>query len=252
MSEPIRIFVGCAPNHDDAESQVVLEWSIRKHASRPVEITWMMLSKDPESPFYGWDTAQWVTPFSGLRWAVPELCGFEGRAIYCDSDVIFLDDPAKLFDQEFPPLACVLGAPNARVCVSVWDCARAERRVLSIDAMRRDSTLHGTMYDLFRRSDVQRGVWSGRWNDCDELTPETQCLHYTDMHTQPQLEYAIPRLARAGRKHWFDGSTQRHPNPEVRNLFLGLFAEAAQHGYSVDRYMQHEPFGPIKKRSFAR
>jgi len=77
MTESIKIFVGCAPNYEDAESQAVLEWSIRKHASQPVEITWMMLSNDPETLFTQWETNKWSTPFSGLRWAVPELCDFK-------------------------------------------------------------------------------------------------------------------------------------------------------------------------------
>ena len=66
---PVRVFVGCAPNHEDAESQAVLEHSIRKHASLPVDITWMKLSRDPVSPFSGWNTELWPTPFSGFRWA---------------------------------------------------------------------------------------------------------------------------------------------------------------------------------------
>lgn len=59
----IRVFVGCAANHEDAESQSVLEYTLRKYASDDLEITWMKLSRDPESQFYcdiengrGWNT----------------------------------------------------------------------------------------------------------------------------------------------------------------------------------------------------
>jgi hypothetical protein len=102
----IRLFVGCAANHEDLESQAVLEWSIRKHASEPVEITWMRLSRDPASPWSGWATERWATPFSGFRWAIPEVCGFEGRAIYCDSDVIFMADVAELVAAAIPAGSC--------------------------------------------------------------------------------------------------------------------------------------------------
>jgi hypothetical protein len=60
MTDLIRIFVGCSANHDDLESQAVLEYTLRKHASQPLKITWMMQSHDPDSWFYvgkgGWDT----------------------------------------------------------------------------------------------------------------------------------------------------------------------------------------------------
>ena len=52
MHNAIRIFVGCDPNDCDLEQMMVLEYSARKHASRPVEITWMRLSRDPASPWY--------------------------------------------------------------------------------------------------------------------------------------------------------------------------------------------------------
>src|SRR5215207_9690112 len=124
----IRVFVGCAANHEDIESQAVLEWSIRKHASEPVSITWMQLSRDPASPWSGWNTSQWVTPFSGFRWAIPAVCGYEGKAIYCDSDVIFMADIARLWDQEFESGKAVMakGGNSWRLCVSLWDCAEMQ------------------------------------------------------------------------------------------------------------------------------
>jgi hypothetical protein len=250
MNEPIRIFVGCAPNHDDAESQAVLEWSIRKHASRPVDITWMMLSRDQTSPFAGWHTAEWATPFSGFRWAVPKLCEFQGRAIYTDSDVIFMADVAELFDQAMHAGACVLGRHDARLCVSLWDCARARLWLPPIAHMKRASHSESMLYDIFRYGEM-RGIFDGAWNDLDVLTPDTKALHYTEMSTQPQLEYALPRLAAKGMKHWYDGPVQTHPSADIRRLFTELLDEATSNGYGVERYTQHEPYGDIPKRSFA-
>ncbi|WYX10232.1 hypothetical protein WJ978_02485 [Achromobacter xylosoxidans] len=88
---------------------MVLDYSARKHASRPVEITWMRLSRDPASPWYcdparglGWRTEKWATPFSALRWAVPAAAGFQGRAFYMDADMLVLCDLAEIWDM---PLA---------------------------------------------------------------------------------------------------------------------------------------------------
>src|SRR5690349_3684211 len=109
----IRLFIGCSGNNEDLESQAVLEWSIRKNTKRETDITWMQLSRDPASPFYsdgphGWQTKFWTTPFSGFRWAIPELCCWEGQAIYSDSDVIFFADIGELWDQPFRDGKCVI------------------------------------------------------------------------------------------------------------------------------------------------
>lgn len=43
---PVHVFVGCAANGEDAESQAVLEYTLRKHSSLPVDIVWMRQSPD--------------------------------------------------------------------------------------------------------------------------------------------------------------------------------------------------------------
>src|SRR3546814_18103128 len=94
-TDAIRVFVGCDPNDCDLEQMMVLEHSLRQHASLPVDINWMQLSSDPLSFWYydsgipdGWHTERWATPFSGLRWAVPAHSGYEGGAIYMDTVTI--------------------------------------------------------------------------------------------------------------------------------------------------------------------
>ncbi|MBO02049.1 MAG: glycosyltransferase [Candidatus Marinimicrobia bacterium] len=39
------------------------------------------------------------TEFTFTRFLVPELCNFDGWALFCDSDIIFIDDIKNLFDQ---------------------------------------------------------------------------------------------------------------------------------------------------------
>ena len=102
MADKVRVFVGCAPNGDDAESQAVLSYTARKHTTGPLWITWMVLSRDPASPWSGWRTDHWTTPFTGFRWAIPEVCGFKGRAIYMDSDMIVRADLRELWETPIP------------------------------------------------------------------------------------------------------------------------------------------------------
>lgn len=253
----IRVFVGTAPNHEDAESQAVLEYSILKHSSEQVEIVWMMLSRDPTSPFYEWETSRWATPFSGLRWAVPELCGFKGKAIYMDSDFIVLDDIAKLWHQEIRGDAVAIGKGGNewRMCCSLFDCQKAARYIPPIARMKESSSIHGVLNQRFRHEHLVQ-PFVGDWNNLDarhgEKLSDIQALHYTCMNTQPQLKHALPRLQAAGLKHWFDGPTGPHPRADVQQLFDDLLAEAAEMGITPTRYTGHQPFGEVIKRSFSR
>lgn len=256
----VRVFVGCAPNHEDAESQAVLEWSIRKHASEPVEITWMKLSNDPESPFHGWATERWATPFSGFRWAVPALCNYQGRAIYTDSDVMFMDDIAKLFHADLEPGKAVYARGSSRLCVSLWDCEAVADLMIPFEELRQRSDNHAAMRGIFSRNSgvVQRFDRSvANWNcldgerEDDLRAPHIKAIHYTSMAHQPQLSRALRRLERAGIKHWFDGKPTRHWRSDVTHLFEHLLAHAAANGYTVDRYTQDPIFGDYAKHSVA-
>jgi hypothetical protein len=74
-------------------------------------------------------------------------------------------------------------------------------------------------------------------------------LHYTGIDTQPSARHAIPRLAKEGRKHWFDGKIRPHRRTDVEALFDELLIEATANGYGVERYLQDPPFGEIVKQS---
>lgn len=258
----IRVFVGCAPNHEDIESQAALEYSIRKHASAEVEIEWMKLSRDPESFWYadgasGWQTSQWATPFSGFRWAIAEHCGFRGKAIYCDSDVIFMADIAELWNQVLKPgkVALAKGGGSWRYCVSLWDCAEAGEHVWPVEKLRRVASAHGVMTGYFARAPQLTQQFAGEWNCLDGeghrnlRDGSVKALHYTDMSSQPQLRHAMPRLAALGSKHWYNGAVRRHPRDDVVTLFDELLAEAKANGYPPERYAADEPFGELNKKS---
>ena len=88
------------------------------------------------------------------------------------------------------------------------------------------------------------------WNYLDDTDegPFTNVVHYTDLRTQPSLNYALPRLAGVGREHWYDGPVH-DGRLDVRELFEREFSAARAAGYTVDRYIPEETFGPIYKRS---
>ena len=251
----IRVFVGCSPNHEDAESQAVLEYTLRHHASQDVDLTWMKLSHD--GPFSGWRSDNWATPFTGFRWALPALCDYQGRAVYCDSDFIFRADIVELFHQPIPGHVLAKGT-GGRLCLSLWDCAQCHF-MPTIEELRGAADANS-----LGRARLQKHArvtpFKGAWNCLDsELGryrnklnhPDIKAIHYTAMRHQPHLKYAVPRLTQQGRKHWFDGEIKPHWNPALQALFDRLLQNAAAAGYTVDRYCQDPLYGDYNKRSVA-
>jgi hypothetical protein len=255
----IRIFIGADANNGDLESQAVLEWSIRKNTDCDIEITWMQLSRDPASPFYsdgpsGWQTRHWTTPFSGFRWCVPELCGWEGEAIYLDSDLILLADVGELWAQPLPAGKVVLakgGRHGQRLCVSKWHCFRAFEYLPKLSKLQDDPHSHRGLMRWFADHPGLVQQFEGEWNALD-LEPfdlgKVKALHYTGIPTQLQLKHALPRLKREGGRHWYTGPVREHPRHDFRRLFDRLLTEAEANGYGIEKY-RREPFGEYQIRA---
>src|SRR5262249_17726703 len=150
----------------------------------------------------GWRTDKWATPFSGFRWAVPALAGYQGRAIYCDSDFIFMADLAELWAQKFEPGRVVMGkgGKHWRMCCSMWDCAGAWEHLAEFEQLRSNRESPGTLGKKFGAGSPLVQPFRGDWNNLDARfgeplgDPSIKAIHYTEMSTQPQLAHAIPRL----------------------------------------------------------
>lgn len=256
----IRIFIGCSGNDEDLEFQAVVHYSLERHASRPLDITWMRLSRDPSSFWYsdpqrkkGWCTMYWATPFSALRWGIPAFCNFEGKAIYMDLDMIAKADIAELWDQEVPEGYAMLAKPEAP-CVTLYDCARMRDKLPPIDAIKTKCGLYREL-----RNKVGNGGFTkryeGNWNCLDMRKdkggeyadvndPDIKILHFTQIPTQPHLPYATQRLAQEGKKHWYSKEKIRpHPRRDAVAYFDRELEAALQSGYTLDRYRNPTPFG---------
>jgi len=249
FKETIKIFVGCDPNNCDLEQMMVLEYSIKKNTQYPIDITWMQLSHDENSPWFsdqnqqhGWRTEKWATPFSGFRWAIPELCNFKGRAIYMDADVIVLTDIAKLWNTPFDQNKMVIakgGKSTARLCTCVWNCELAKQYLPALDQLKQDENGHRKLMKLIKEHPelVQNYTDSYNCIDGEELTiDQIKILHYSDMGTQFSHKYSIPRLINDGKKHWFDGEILEHPRQDLIALFDQYYQEAIEAGYKLENY----------------
>lgn len=247
----VRIFVGCSANGEDVEAQGMLEYSLRKFASQPIEINWMKLTRDKNSPWYsnpaaneGWNTVGWATPFSAFRWAIPHVCNFEGKAIYMDVDMAALDDIVKLGTQSHPQGKAILAKDDKHHCVMLFDNAAMKPILPSFDQLR---CIEGMYRKVRNNVGGVMAKFQNNWNCLDgenykTLTdPDIKVLHFTKVETQPHLKWALPRLKESGRKHWNAHTLHAdkglpHARQDVQPYIDQLWSEAQAAGYTVDKY----------------
>jgi lipopolysaccharide biosynthesis glycosyltransferase len=107
-SSPFRIFIGF--DQREPEAYEVARSSLERRASIPVEITPIKLDDLRGRGLYrrGEDPLA-STEFTYSRFLTPALAGFEGWALFCDCDFLWLGDVAELsqFNDEKKALYCV-------------------------------------------------------------------------------------------------------------------------------------------------
>ncbi|GAB3680105.1 ELM1/GtrOC1 family putative glycosyltransferase [Salinisphaera aquimarina] len=173
---PVRIYLGTESAQFRAERAFV--WSIERLRD-PARRYDIHLMKD----FAGFERRLWLTGFTNYRFAIPELAGRDGRAIYNDADQIYLKDPALLFDTAMGDHG-VLSINDRDTSVMLIDCARMA------PLWNWDSAKATKNRELEARMRAVDGLWGeldAGWNARDEeYAPATSHLvHYTTIHTQP-------------------------------------------------------------------
>lgn len=98
-----RIFIGW--DSAQAVAYDVLAWSIRRYATAPVSITPIKLADMEAKGFSRSRDPLASTEFTYTRFLVPWLCGYEGIALFMDSDMLALDDVCELFKLDMQPYA---------------------------------------------------------------------------------------------------------------------------------------------------
>lgn len=265
MSDAIRLFVGTSANGEDAEAEMVLEYTARKYSSLPIDITFMRQAA--KGPYAGWAScASNRTPFTSFRWSPPAMCEYQGRALYTDVDFFFLADLAELWTQpiEGSHVMAMVGPDgklNNSSCI-LFDCAKCKGHVPDLPALKAMRDAHAEMLEYFRpRREQLIGSIQGDWN-CkayEKMKPGApvpplnlsgaKAYHFTRIEVQLHLRYAVPRLQREGAKHWYTGPVYPHPHTELVELYDQLYQEAAAAGYAVDQY-RVTPFAGAERRNF--
>lgn len=190
MKDLIRVFVGGGLEHQLCVR--VLESSIKRRTDSPISVI-PLLAVEENFPIRPDWKRKGPTSFSFQRFLIPAACGYEGKAIYCDSDQIVLGNIAELWNTPFPDDANVLTTGGWQSAVMLIDCARArwniDELLAQLDAGKlryRDlSSLRG---EFARVS----GTLNPLWNCMDQFPDGCRLLHYTGMRTQPWLTLKHP------------------------------------------------------------
>jgi hypothetical protein len=173
---PVRIFIGSEPAQWRAER--VLVWSIERARDPGREYEISLLRELP-----GFERRGWTTGFTNYRFAIPQLCGGRGRAIYNDVDQIYLCDPALLFDLPLEDCGYRAIAPDDP-SVMLLDCERMAE-VWTLERAQRERKPQ-----LIARALARPGLYGAldpRWNvrDAERPLAEAKLVHFTTLHTQP-------------------------------------------------------------------
>jgi lipopolysaccharide biosynthesis glycosyltransferase len=92
----LSVFIGYDPRQPIAYN--VCQSSLMRRASKPLAITPLVLKALPIG-------RTGLTEFTFSRFLVPHLCGYAGRAVFMDADVVVTGDIAELFDLADPDAA---------------------------------------------------------------------------------------------------------------------------------------------------
>ncbi len=246
---PVRIFLGTEEAQQRAER--VFLYTVRKHRD-PARVYHVYLMKD----LPGFDRRAWRTGFTQYRFAIPELAGGVGRAIYNDVDQIYLADPAALFDLDLQGCGYRAVAAND-TSVMVMDCARMLRwwNVRAAQASGKRALVDAPV--------AEPGLWGSLdagWNarDFEYRCGESKLLHYTTLHLQPwrptpeQYSYhANPlgslwqRLEREADAERYQPFTRERPSAAYRQLLAErrapLLPAAPAESVVIDEHLEQLP-----------
>lgn len=233
--ERVRVFIGSG--EASILERKVLIYSLRKNSQRELDIyvfngTHNSIELNDDEPFLAPMSLRIkyrnITEFSYYRFLIPEICNYQGRAIWLDSDMIALGDIGELFDRPLDDnvlLAKRQWYPNLHPsldprCPAVV-LINCEQWKLDLEALideidqnlysERDLMHYTTRFRAIHPYKI--GVIDPNWNVRDFWNEKTKLIHYTNLTTQP----------------W------KYPNHPYGELWFQYFNEACESGYITKR-----------------
>lgn len=166
----LKIFIGYDPRQSISYS--VLQHSLLKRSSKPLQITPLVLEQLPIN-------RKGLTPFTFTRFLVPWLCDYQGWALFMDADIIALDDIAKLFEYADDRYAIVVSKNKHQfewASVMLFNCAKCQ--MLTPEVVQSDPKIFTFHY----LQPEELGEFPGSWNHLVGYDPEKKnqsMVHFT-------------------------------------------------------------------------
>jgi len=191
----LRIFIGWDSRFPEPAD--VLSYSLRKHASIDLDIQYLNLSELIENHGFQREHDPLAsTEFTYSRFLVPHLCGYQGKAIFMDNDMLCLGDIRQLDELPMDDLALrvvkhdyqpsntvkMYGCPQTSYPRKNW----SSLMIMNCDRLRlwtQEVVATATGAYLHRFQDVpdeQIGSIPPTWNTLDWMDDSTQLIHYTN------------------------------------------------------------------------
>ncbi|NEO90352.1 MAG: glycosyl transferase [Moorea sp. SIO3G5] len=226
--ERVRVFIGSG--EASLLERKVSIYSLRKHSHRELDIyvfngTHNAIELNDDQPYLAPMSLRLkyrnTTEFSLYRYLIPQLCNYQGKAIYIDSDTICLTDIGELLDTPLNGCDFLVKRAYSSEAKDLWGLS-----VMLIDCQKCKFDLE-TYYDeieqgLYSYPDFARmspaflahhhyqiGELDPLWNVFDYYDKDTKLIHYTNLYTQP----------------W------KSPNHPYGELWFQYFNEARKCGY---------------------
>jgi lipopolysaccharide biosynthesis glycosyltransferase len=191
----IKVFIGTEASQ--YIPQKVLEYSIQAHTDQQVEC----------QPIKQTIKRVGGTNFGFVRFQIPSLCNFTGRAIYLDADQLVISDIADLYNvlEHSDHSIALVDSPKGyfgkrrvpkhlHTSVMVLDCSKLQHwdgdtmfhNVVPNKSKKRAGQIH------YR--DFMNLVWEDRdsikaldpgWNHFNIINPDTKLVHFSHVNSQP-------------------------------------------------------------------
>jgi len=194
--QPVKIFVGA--HETELLAFKVLEHSVKRHTALAVEMRTVdnALAPSPtDTRFLAY------TNFSYGRFAIPKLMGYQGRAVYMDSDMLVFKDIAELWNTPFDGAKILVEKTSEAskgkgrlTAVMLMNCHALDwhpEQIIARLGNDYDYEQLMSIYPLLAEGDLQDRLPLG-WNSLDEVTEHTRLLHFTKIKTQPWVYPAHP------------------------------------------------------------
>jgi lipopolysaccharide biosynthesis glycosyltransferase len=233
QQERVKVFIGSG--EASLLERKTLIHSLRKHSQRELDIyvlhgTHNAIELNDREPFLAPMSLRVKyrnggTEFSLYRFLIPEICNYQGKAIYVDSDIVSLSDIGELFNTPMNGCSFLAKKGAYRIRPDLWglsvmliDCEKSrfdlEAIFDEIDQGLYDYTeFMGMSRTFLAHHPYTIGELAPHWNVLDYCDKDTKLIHYTSLYTQP----------------W------KYPNHPYGEVWFKYFNEAVASGYITEQ-----------------